>query len=254
MSPELPLIAGASFFAGLVDSMVGGGGLILTPTLFSAYPDAAPATLFGTNKTASVAGTSLAAVHYTRRVKLQRHWLVPAIIAALIGSFAGAWSVTQLDATFMRRLLPLLLLGVLGYTLANRHLGLTHAPRHPPHAQAAAAATIGALIGWYDGFFGPGTGSFLIFAFVRVMGFDFLNASAAAKVLNVTTNVAALSLFAWSGHVWWSIGLTLAAANATGSLIGARLALRHGAQLVRTVFLCVVSALIVKTAYDAFVK
>ena len=254
MSLELPLIAGASFFAGLVDSMVGGGGLILTPTLFSAFPAAAPATLLGTNKCASVAGTSLAAVQYTRRVRLHGRWLVPAVLAALVGSFAGAWSVTQLDPTFLRRLLPVLLLAVLGYTLANRHLGLTHAPRHAPHAQAALATAIGATLGWYDGFFGPGTGSFLIFAFVRVLGFDFLNASAAAKVLNVATNLAALSLFASSGHVWWSIGLTLAAANAIGSLLGARLALRHGAQLVRRVFVLVVCALIVKTGYDAFVK
>lgn len=254
MSLELPLIAGASFFAGLVDSMVGGGGLILTPTLFWAFPDAAPATLFGTNKCASVAGTSMAAVHYTRRVTLHGHWLAPAVIAALAGSFAGAWTVTQIDPTFLRRLLPLLLVGVFGYTLANRHLGLTHAPRHRPRAQALAASAIGAVLGWYDGFFGPGTGSFLIFAFVRIMGFDFLNASAAAKVLNVATNIAALSLFAGGGHVWWSVGLTLAAANAGGSLIGSRLALRHGARLVRTVFLFVVSALIVKTAYDAFVK
>lgn len=250
MSPELLLTACASFFAGLVDSMVGGGGLILLPALFAAFPGAAPVTLFGTNKSASIAGTALATVNYLRRVRLDLRWMLVVALAALGGGFAGAWSVTLLDPLFLRRLLPFLLVAVLVYLLLNRQLGLTHAPRHAPRAQLLIGAAIGAVVGWYDGFFGPGTGSVLIFLFVRVLGFDFLHASAAAKVVNLTTNFAALSLFAAKGHVMWHLGVTLAAANVAGSLLGTRLALRHGAPLVRRAFLLVVAALIVKTAYD----
>ena len=110
------------------------------------------------------------------------------------------------------------------------------------------------MIGWYDGFFGPGTGSFFIFLFVRLLGYDFLYASASAKLLNVATNLSALALFAMKGHVWWQIGLVMAVANVIGSLIGTRLALKHGAGFVRGVFIVVVSALILKTGYDAFLK
>ena len=108
--------------------------------------------------------------------------------------------------------------------------------------------------GLYDGFFGPGTGSFLVFAFVRLLGYDFLHASAAAKLLNVATNVAALILFGLKGHVWWHVAAVLAVANIAGSLLGTRLALRHGAGFVRGVFIVVVGALILKTGYDAFLR
>lgn len=254
MTLELALVATASFVAGLVDSIVGGGGLILLPSLFAAYPGVVPATLLGTSKCAGVWGTAMAALHYSRRVDLQWRWLIPAALAALIGAFVGAWTVTQVDPTFLRKLLPVLLFAVLLYTLFNRNLGLHHAPSRGPRATTVIAMTIGVVIGWYDGFFGPGTGSFFIFLLVRLLGLDFLNASAAAKVLNVTTNVAALTLLASQGHVWWQVGLTLAVANVIGSIVGTHLAVRHGASLVRRVFLVVVSALILKTTYDAFVQ
>jgi hypothetical protein len=251
---DLLAVAIASFFAGLVDSIVGGGGLILVPALFATYPGAAPATLLGTNKSAALLGTSLAAAHYGRRVSMDWRMLLPAAAAALAGGFGGAWTVTHIDPTFLRRLLPLVLLAVLAYTLMRKDLGQVHAPRLSGRTQVAVACAIGALIGWYDGFFGPGTGSFFIFLLVRVLGYDFLHASAAAKLLNVATNVAALSLFTLTGHVWWQVGLVLAAANVAGSLIGARLALRHGAGFVRGVFVFVVGALILRTGYDAFLR
>jgi len=224
------------------------------PALFAAYPAAAPATLLGTNKSASVWGTAFAAVQFSRRVQI--HWAVvwPAALAALAGSFIGAWTVTQIDPGFLRKLLPFILLGVLLYTLAKKNLGEVHAPRHTRAQATAIGCLIGALIGWYDGFFGPGTGSFFIFLLVRFLGYDFLNASASAKVLNVATNAAALALFAVKGHVWWHLGLVMALANVAGSLVGARLALKHGAGFVRGVFLVVVSALILKTGYDAFLR
>ena len=251
---ELVLISLASLLAGGIDSIVGGGGLILVPALFAVYPTTAPATLFGTNKSASVWGTSIATVQYARRVQMRWAVLLPAAGAALVGSFIGAWVVTLIDPSFLRRLLPFILLAVLLYTLAKKDLGRTHAPRHAQGRETLLACAVGLIIGWYDGFFGPGTGSFFIFLFVRLLGYDFLNASASAKLLNVATNVAAIALFAMKGHVWWQIGLVMAVANVAGSLIGTRLALKHGAGFVRGVFIVVVSALILKTGYDAFLK
>ena len=244
----------ASLLAGCIDSIVGGGGLILVPALFAVYPGAAPATLFGTNKSASVWGTTIATLQYSRRVQLRWPVLLPAALAALVGGFAGAWHVTLVDPGFLRKLLPFILLAVLLYTLARKDLGSTHAPRHDRQRETLLACAIGAVIGWYDGFFGPGTGSFFIFLFVRLLGYDFLNASASAKLLNVATNLAAIALFAMKGHVWWHIGLVMAVANVAGSLIGTRLALKHGAGFVRGVFIVVVGALILKTGYDAFLK
>jgi uncharacterized membrane protein YfcA len=248
---ELIFVTLASGLAGFVDAIVGGGGLILVPALFSVYPGAAPATLFGTNKGAAVWGTAWATSQYARRVTMNWRSLLPAAGLALLGSFCGAWAVTQVPATGLRRLLPLILLAVLVYTLMRKDLGQTHAPRLAPRPEVLAASLIGALIGLYDGFFGPGTGSFFVFLFVRVLGYDFLHASASAKLLNTATNVAALALFASTGQIWWQIALVMALANVVGSLLGARLALRHGAGFVRGVFIIVVGALIVRTAYDA---
>jgi uncharacterized membrane protein YfcA len=251
---DLLLMVLASLGAGFVDSIVGGGGLILTPALFAIFPQAAPASLFGLNKSASICGTSFAALQYGRRVTLPWRALLPAALAGLAGGFTGAWCVTVISADFLRKGLPLVLLVVLAYTLARKDLGREHAPRLAPGPERLAAMAIGLAIGFYDGFFGPGTGSFFIFLFVRVLGYDFLHASAAAKLLNVATNAAALTLFAVKGHVWWHYAVALALANIAGSLLGTRLALRHGAGFVRGMFILVVSALILKTGYDAFLR
>ncbi|MBM3345862.1 MAG: sulfite exporter TauE/SafE family protein [Betaproteobacteria bacterium] len=251
---EIVLVALASLFAGFIDSIVGGGGLILVPALFATFPTAEPATLFGTNKSASVWGTGMAALQYSRRVDMRWPVLLPAALTAFAGSFVGAWVVTLVDPAFLRRLLPFILVGVLGYTLWRRDMGRTHAPLQSIRRETALACAFGGVIGCYDGFFGPGAGSFFIFLFVRFLGYDFLNASAAAKLLNVTTNFGGIVLFAAKGHVWWHIGLAMAVANVIGSILGTRLALKHGARFVRIVFIVVVSALILKTGYDAFLR
>lgn len=251
---ELLTVATASLLAGFVDAVVGGGGLVLVPALFSVFPQAMPATLFGTNKGGAIWGTAWATVQYARRVTLPWHALAPAALAALLGSFSGAWVVTLVSAEGLRRALPVILLMVLVYTLVKKDMGRTHAPRLGPRAEAWTASAIGVVIGFYDGFFGPGTGSFFVFLFVRLLGFDFLHASASAKLLNTATNAAALTLFALTGHVWWQIAAVMAVANVAGSLIGTRMALRHGADFVRTMFVLVVSALILKTGWDAFVR
>jgi len=251
---DLLLVAAASGLAGFVDAVVGGGGLILVPALFATYPNAVPATLLGTNKGGAIWGTAWAAVQFARRVTLRGAPMAWGMAGALAGSFAGAWGVTLVSAKPLKQALPLVLLAILLYTLARKDLGRTHAPKRHGRAETTAAGLIGLGIGVYDGFFGPGTGSFFVFLFVRVLGYDFLHASAAAKRLNTATNAAALTLFAWTGHLWWQIAAVLAIANVAGSLFGTRLALSRGAGFVRGVFIVVVSTLIVKTAYDAFLR
>ena len=251
---ELLIVTLASLLAGFVDSIVGGGGLILVPALFATFPAAPPATLFGTNKGASVCGTAFATWQFSRRVEMRWAALLPAAGAGFVAAFLGAWLVTVISPDFLRKLLPLVLLAVLTYTLFRKELGRHHAPRFSGSKEAWVAAGAGAIIGFYDGFFGPGTGSFLVFMFVRLLGYDFLSASASAKLVNTATNIAALILFVAKGHIWWHFVAAMALANVVGSLLGTRLALKHGTGFVRAVFIVVVSALILKTGYDAFLR
>jgi uncharacterized membrane protein YfcA len=210
--------------------------------------------LFGTNKSASVWGTAFATWQYSRRVPMNWPIMWPAAALAMLGSFSGAWLVTLISPEFLRRLLPVVLLAVLIYTLVRKDMGRHHAPRFEGRLELLAVCTIGLSIGFYDGFFGPGTGSFFVFLLVRWLGYDFLNASVAAKLLNLSSNAAALVLFTLKGHVWWHLALPLAMANVAGSLLGTRMALQHGAGFVRGMFILVVSALICKTSYDAFLR
>ncbi len=251
---DLLLVSIASLFAGFVDSIVGGGGLILAPTLFAVFPTTHPATLFGVNKSASIWGTGAAAFQYAQRVTMPWHALLPAVAVCFAGAMAGAWTVTVISPDFLRKALPLVLVLVLGYTLMRKDLGRHHAPTMGARHEMLAACTLGGVIGFYDGFFGPGTGSFFVFLFVRWLGYDFLHASASAKLLNTASNLAALLLFMAKGHIWWHYVLPLAAANVVGSLLGTRLALKHGSGFVRAAFIVVVSALILKTSYDAWMK
>ncbi|MBJ7309338.1 TSUP family transporter [Rugamonas sp. CCM 8940] len=244
----------AAFGAGLVDAVVGGGGLIQIPALFSVFPTMAPATLIGTNKLASIFGTGVAAVSYARRVRIAWSTAAPAAVAALLFAFLGAFVVTRVSPDFMRSLLPLVLIAVAAYTFAKKDFGSVHAPMHSGRREQMLALLIGSAIGFYDGFFGPGTGSFLVFLFVRVFGFDFLGASAVAKVVNVACNFSALLWFGYSGHLVWQLGLTMAVCQIAGSVIGSRLAIKHGSGFVRKLFLLVVGVLIVKTGYDAVMR
>ena len=251
---DLIILLAAAFCAGLVDAVVGGGGLIQIPALFSVLPTIAPATLLGTSKLAGIWGTGAAAINFSRRVKVEWGAAAPAAAAAFVLAFAGAYTVTKIPPDFMRKLLPLILIAVAGYTFSKKDFGSIHAPRYSGQRERLLAIAIGGAIGFYDGFFGPGTGSFLVFLFVRFFGFDFLGASAAAKVVNVACNLSALLWFWHSGHLLWGVGFGMAVCNVGGSLIGSRMAIRYGSGFVRKLFLCVVSVLILKTGYDAFLR
>ncbi|HEY6281938.1 MAG TPA: TSUP family transporter [Burkholderiales bacterium] len=253
-SVDLVFLCAAALVAGLVDAVVGGGGLVQIPALFSVMPNAAPAMVFGTNKLSSIFGTASAALRYSRTVRIRWNAVLSAAITAFIFSYLGALTVSLIPANLMRALVVPLLIVVAVYTFFKKDLGSVHAPLHEGAKEKFLAIALGAAIGFYDGFFGPGTGSFLVFLFVRYFGFDFLRASAAAKVVNVATNFAALLYFMPSGNLIWQVGLLMAAFNVAGSLLGTRLAIRHGSGFVRQMFLLVVSALILKFGYDTFLK
>jgi uncharacterized membrane protein YfcA len=252
VSPEIPFVLAAAFGAGVVDAMAGGGGLIQLPALFAAYPATPQATLLGTGKLAGLAGTTSAAARYLRHVRLDRSLVIAAAAAAFVAAIGGAWIATQVPPSRFRAMVPLLLAAVLVHTLLHRDFGRDHRPRrNGRHGHVLAAFGAGA-IGLYDGFFGPGTGSFLMFLFVRVFGMDFLHAAASAKIVNAAANLAAILLFGLTGEVFWLLGLAMATCNVAGALVGTHLAIRHGSGFVRVVFIVVVGCLIAKTAWDAF--
>lgn len=248
---ELVLLALAALTAGFVDAVAGGGGLIQVPALLAVLPNQTPAVLFGTNKGASVFGSLNAAWRYGRHIPVPwREVVLPATCAALAFAFLGAAVVAWLPKDTLRPLVLLLLVSVLGYTLLRPDFGKLHG--HMPVRPLFPALLVGGLIGFYDGFFGPGTGSFLIFAFIRFFGFDFLRASVCAKVVNVATNVAALAFFIPYSQILWKFAVVMAVCNVAGSTFGSWLALKHGAGFVRGMFLVVTSALILKIAFDTF--
>ena len=240
----------AALFAGFVDSIVGGGGLIQLPALFAAFPSTAPATLFGTNKLASIVGTTSAAVQYARRVAVPWKLALPGALAAMVGAWFGARAVSYLDPAVIRPLVLGLLIAVAIYTFAKKDFGTQAGLTRYETRHVAWVVVIALTIGFYDGFFGPGTGSFFIFLLARFLQMDFLNASVTAKILNVATNLAAIAYFSLNVTVLWSVGLLMALCNLSGAVIGSRMAIRHGAQFVRKMFLGVVSVLILKMSYD----
>lgn len=242
----------AAGLAGMVDAVVGGGGLIQVPALFSALPQAMPATLFGTNKVASLCGTAFAARTYWRRMPIDGSLVVPASLAALIFAFVGAWALTMFPPELFRQLLPVVLLLVAVHVFRRKDFGSVYAPRLHGRRQWLSASGVGAVIGFYDGFFGPGTGSFLIFLFIRGFGLDFLRASATAKIVNVACNVAALAWLVPNSPPIWTLAAVMAVCNILGSVVGARLAILKGTGFVRQVFLGVVMVLIAKTGWDAY--
>jgi hypothetical protein len=242
-----------ALLAGFVDAVVGGGGLIQIPALFLFLPPgeaAQTAAVLGTNKLSSICGTGMAVVQYARRVPLNWRLLLPAAGVAFACSFLGARVVSQLEPALVRPLILVLLVAVAAYTFVRKDFGHRHAPRFPAERERLFGMLTGAGIGFYDGFFGPGTGSFLIFAFIGGFGFDFLTASASAKVINFATNLSAVAYFAATDQLWYRYGLPMAACNVVGAILGARLALWKGNRLVRGFFLTVVGVMIVRFGWE----
>jgi uncharacterized membrane protein YfcA len=251
LAPEFLFVIAAAFAAGLIDAMAGGGGLIVTPALFAAFPQSPHTDLLGTSKVASLSGSLSAVARYARHVELDWPLLSRAAAAAFAAGAAGAWLATLVSPLEFRALVPVMLALVLVYTLTHRDFGRrAGSGRRPPRTALTLAGA--AAIGGYDGFFGPGTGSFLIFLFVGTCGYDFLHASASAKIVNSAANLAAILLFGLTSDIRWQLGLAMAVATMLGAQIGSHLAIRRGTAFVRSVFLLVVGSLIAKTAHDAW--
>lgn len=242
----------ASFFAGFIDSIAGGGGLIQLPALLIGLPKSETAEVLGTNKLSSVFGTTTAAALYREQIKPDPKILIAMGLPAFLGSAGGAVLASKIPTSSMRPMVLVLLIIVAVYTWFKPDLGKFENLRHLPKRRVQIAAIAGVVIGFYDGIFGPGTGSFLMLILVASLGYAFITASAIAKVVNVATNVGAIMVFGINGAVLWQIGIILGIANITGAVIGARLAIKGGSTLVRKVFLLVTVALIVKVGIATF--
>ncbi|GAA1546920.1 TSUP family transporter [Nocardioides humi] len=240
------LLALAALTAGFVDAVVGGGGLVQLPALLLGLPGASPVQVLATNKIASICGTAASSVTYYRRIGPDPRTFVPLMALALAGAFSGALLASRIPRDAFEPIVLVALVVVGGYVVRRPQLGEQTALRFAGHRHTAAAMSVGFVIGFYDGVLGPGTGSFLVFALVGLMGYDFLQASAKAKLANLATNLGALLLFVPSGAVLWDVGLMMGACNLLGGYLGARTAVARGSRFVRVFFIVVVSAFVVR--------
>lgn len=246
----LALLALAGFVAGWVDAVVGGGGLVQLPALLLGMPGATPAQVLATNKFGSVWGTATASVTYYRRVRPDLRTALPMAAVAYVGAIGGALLGLHIPKSLFNPVILVMLVVVGAYTLLKPSVGELTRLRFSGARHTTAAVLTGFVIGVYDGALGPGTGSFLVFALVGLLGYTFLEASAKAKITNLATNLGALTVFAPGGHVVWVVGGVMAVANLLGGWVGARTAVARGSRFVRTVFVVVVGAFTLRIGGD----
>ncbi len=244
------LTALVGFCAGLIDSIVGGGGLVSTPAMLNLHPGLHILQLIGTQRTSSIFGTGVAAWNYLRRIRIERRVLVPACVAALSASALGMQLAKRIDGEVLKWVVLSICVVLAVYTAVRRDLGLREERRFHPRHEALAAASIGAATGFYNGLIGPGTGTIMVFAFVSVLGLDFLKSSAVSKSANVAADLSSWTVLAIGGYVLWTLALPLILGNMIGSYLGSHLAIRRGQGFVRAVFLVIVLALIARQAWQ----
>ena len=246
------LICAAAFIAGFIDSIVGGGGLIQTPVLLFSFPHTQVANLLGTTKIPSFCGTSIAAYHYSKKVSIQ--WKLVAFIAAaaFIAALLGSHTVTLLHNQVIKPVILVVLVAVAIYTYTRKHFGIAAANAAPVKDALAKGIISGLLLGFYDGFIGPGTGSFLVLVFIALLNEDFLHANAHAKFINMATNIASIIYFSCTGHIFFQLAIPMALCNMLGGYAGSKLALLKGNRFIRIFFLTIVCATILRFAYDIF--
>ncbi len=247
----LVLVVIAAFGAGWIDAVVGGGGLLQLPAVLL-IPGITPVQALATNKLGSIFGTATSSVTYYRRARPDIRTALPMALIALTGSFGGAAVATVLPASAFKPIIVIALLAVALFTAFKPQLGAATALRFSGHRHHIAAGAAGLVIGFYDGLIGPGTGTFLVITLVALLGYDFLQSSAKAKIVNFATNAGALILFIPHGAVLWLLGLILGAANIAGSYLGSRMAISRGSGFIRAVFLGVVILLIAKLGVDVW--
>jgi uncharacterized membrane protein YfcA len=250
----LSLLCLCAFLAGFIDSIVGGGGLILLPAVLVIHPELSLATALGTTKATSIWGTLTATIQYSRQIAIPWPVMIPSALSAFIFSLLGAYVVTLVSGVGLKPLILIVLLLVAIYTFVKKDFGKIHAPRRSVSTQRWIGLVAGAGLGFYDGFLGPGTGSFLIFVFIALMGFSFLAASASAKLINLSSNIAAVILFASTNNIAYHLAIPMALCSVLGAFLGSRLAILKGSGFVRILFLIVVIAVMTRLGYDTFLK
>ena len=251
---EIILLCGVAFIAGFVDAIIGGGGLIQTPTALVVLPQYPVATVIGTLKIPAISGTTFASIQYARKVKMDIRMLLVMMLIACVAAFGGSALLTAVSNSFMKPFILVILMLVAIYTFSNKAFGLHSEKGHPAHHEWIFCILISLILGFYDGFIGPGAGSFLVLAFIGLLGFDFLKASAYAKFVNLSTNFGSICFFVMKGKIIYSIALPMALCNAVGGLLGARLAILKGNRFIRIFFLVIVCITILRFAYDVLFK
>ncbi len=248
----LILLCVAAFSAGFVDAIVGGGGLIQTPAALVLLPDLPVSTVIGSIKIPSFSGTFFAARQYLKRVQLNWKLTFLMCLTAFVAAFAGSQLLTVVSNRYMKPVIFIVLILVAIYTYTKKDFGQQVHKKHSPKNILWLSLLISLVIGFYDGFIGPGAGSFLVLAFIAILGFDFLQASANAKIVNLSTNLGSIVLFLLKGSILWTVAIPMAISNAVGGMIGASLAVRKGNQFIRIFFLIIVIVTLLRFGYDVF--
>lgn len=243
-----------SFTAGFVDAVVGGGGLIQVPALLINFPHQPLPTLFGTNKIAALSGTSVAAYQYAKRIQFDYKLLFIVSFFSFVASFFGAKAVSFINVNTLKPIILVLLILIAVYTLLKKDLGKVETKKLETSKQLMWGALIGLVVGFYDGFLGPGTGSFFVLGFVLILGFEFVVAAAYSKIINCVTNISALAVFIRQGNYLLEIAILMATFNIIGNVVGSKIALKQGNGFVRIVFLVIVTLMILRYSYDIFIK
>lgn len=235
---HFPVLFLVGLIAGTVDAIAGGGGLITVPALLNlGLP--VPVAL-GTNKFQSSFGSVSASVHFLRQRAIDLRSCQLGIALTLVGALAGAFTVQRLNSELLAAIVPWMLAGILVYTLLRPAAGVQEGTQRMP--RAAFFLVFGLALGFYDGFFGPGTGSFWVIALVLLLGMNFAGATAVTKIMNATSNLASLAVFAWGGNVHLGAGLAMAAGQMIGGRLGAGLVVTRGARFVRPIFILMAAA------------
>jgi uncharacterized membrane protein YfcA len=250
VSPEilLPLLFGAAFVAGLVDAIAGGGGLITVPVLMGiGLP---PQVALGTNKLQASFGSGSAMLHFVRAGTVKLSDCRAGILWTTVGATLGVWGVQLLDATVLKQIIPWLLAAIAIYTLLSPRLGAEDS--HARMKSGPFYLLSGLVIGFYDGFFGPGTGSFWTMALMMLLGYSMMRATATTKVMNFTSNFVALIFFLSVGQVRFVEGIAMGAGQFLGARVGSRLVIKRGTAFIRPVFITMVLLLVCRLIYLNF--
>ncbi len=251
---NLILLGVAMFASGFIDAIAGGGGLIQTPAMLLSFPDRNPVEVVATSKTAAFFGTTTAAIQYRKFIKTDPKLLIAMVIPAFIGACFGSLLASHISPESFKSSIFFMMIAIFIYTLLKPDLGKVHVEKHSPQKMMVIGAIAACLIGFYDGLIGPGTGTMLMIALVAIMGFAFVGASAIAKVVNATTNLASIIVVGLRIGIMWKLGLVLAVANLAGGYMGSHMAIKKGSSFIRIFYLIVTGLLILRLGYSLYIE